>query len=146
LYKKIFENVYPFLKNNPFFGTNIKKLKGEYKEIYRFRIGDYRLFYKIDEKEYIVFVINIEVRKRYIQIGAETAHNRVACALGLKPLGLRNGYGLATLHSRAVAPAYFASLGFCFAKPHSGRQTVAYSRNVMRNTAKNFVMKIYKNY
>jgi mRNA interferase RelE/StbE len=63
LYKKIFEDVYPVLRNNPFFGANIKKLKGEYKEIYRFKIGDYRLFYKVNEKEFIIFVINIENRK-----------------------------------------------------------------------------------
>jgi mRNA interferase RelE/StbE len=63
LYKKIFEDVYPVLRNNPFFGVNIKKLKGEYKEVYRFRIGDYRLFYKVDEKEFIIFVVNIENRK-----------------------------------------------------------------------------------
>jgi mRNA interferase RelE/StbE len=63
LYKKIFEDVYPVLRNNPFFGANIKKLKGEYKEIYRFGIGDYRLFYKVNEKEFIIFVINIENRK-----------------------------------------------------------------------------------
>jgi mRNA interferase RelE/StbE len=63
LYKKIFEDVYPVLRNNPFFGANIKKLRGEYKEIYRFRIGDYRLFYKVDEKEFIVFVITVENRK-----------------------------------------------------------------------------------
>jgi mRNA interferase RelE/StbE len=49
---KIFEDIYPILRNNPFFGVNIKKLKGEYKDIYRFRIGDYRLFYKVNEKEY----------------------------------------------------------------------------------------------
>jgi mRNA interferase RelE/StbE len=63
LYKRISEDVYPVLRNNPFFGVNIKKLKGEYKEIYRFRIGDYRLFYKVDEKEFIVFIIDIENRK-----------------------------------------------------------------------------------
>jgi mRNA interferase RelE/StbE len=43
--------------------VNIKKLKGEYREIYRFRIGDYRLFYKIDETAFIIFIINIEDRK-----------------------------------------------------------------------------------
>ncbi|MDR1389940.1 MAG: type II toxin-antitoxin system mRNA interferase toxin, RelE/StbE family [Treponema sp.] len=63
LYKKIFGDVYPILKNNPFFGTNIKKLKGDYREMYRFRIGDYRLFYKVDENELIIFIINIEDRK-----------------------------------------------------------------------------------
>jgi mRNA interferase RelE/StbE len=60
LYNKILNDVYPILKNNPYFNANIKKLKGKYREIYRFRIGDYRLFYKVDELEKIVFVMNIE--------------------------------------------------------------------------------------
>ena len=63
LQKKIIDDIYPMLKNNPFFGTNIKKLKGEFKDVYRFRIGDYRLFYKIDGNEYIIFILNIENRK-----------------------------------------------------------------------------------
>jgi mRNA interferase RelE/StbE len=63
LYDKIMNDVYPILKNNPFFGVNIKKLKGEYKEIYRFRIGNFRLFYTIDEQELIVFIVNIENRQ-----------------------------------------------------------------------------------
>jgi len=63
LYKKISEYVYPILRENPYFGTNIKKLKGNFKDIYRYRIGDYRLFYKISEETVIVFIINIEARK-----------------------------------------------------------------------------------
>ena len=63
LYEKIINDVYPILRSNPFFGINIKKLKGKYKDIYRFRIGDYRLFYKIYELNVIVFIINIENRK-----------------------------------------------------------------------------------
>jgi len=63
LYNKILMDVYPILKNNPYYGANIKKLKGDYKEIYRFRIGDYRIFYRIDENESIIFIINIENRK-----------------------------------------------------------------------------------
>jgi len=63
LYGKIVNDVYPVLGNNPFFGINIKKLKGEYKEIYRFRLGDYRLFFRIDEQEKIIFIINIENRQ-----------------------------------------------------------------------------------
>jgi len=63
LRKKILEDIYPIIKNNPFFGTNIKKLKGEYKEVYRFRIGDYRLFYKIDEEKSMIFVLSIENRQ-----------------------------------------------------------------------------------
>ena len=63
LYKKIKEYVYPMLRKNPYFGSNIKKLKGNYKDLYRFRIGDYRLFYKISEDTVIVFIIDIETRK-----------------------------------------------------------------------------------
>ena len=45
LYHKITNIVYPLLRQNPYFGTNIKKLKGELAGYYRFRIGNYRLFY-----------------------------------------------------------------------------------------------------
>jgi len=63
LYKKITDYIYPILRDNPFFGPNIKKLKGNYKDIYRYRIGNYRLFYKISEDTVIVFIIDIEDRK-----------------------------------------------------------------------------------
>jgi mRNA interferase RelE/StbE len=63
LYQKIPNYVYPILRENPFFGTNIKKLKGEYKDVYRYRIGNYRLFYKISEETVIVFVLDLEARK-----------------------------------------------------------------------------------
>jgi len=67
LYRKITDYVYPILRTNPFFGPNIKKLKGEFKEIYRYRIGDYRLFYKISEETVIVFILDIESRKNAYQ-------------------------------------------------------------------------------
>lgn len=63
LYSKITDYVYPILRTNPFFGPNIKKLKGEFKELYRFRIGDFRLFYKVSEETVIVFIVDIESRK-----------------------------------------------------------------------------------
>ena len=63
LYQKISEDVYPLLRSNPFFGVNIKKLKGEYKDIYRVRIGNYRLFYKVEEQESMIFIIDIESRQ-----------------------------------------------------------------------------------
>jgi len=63
LYSKIKDFVYPILRKNPYFGNNIKRLKGEFKEIYRFRMGDYRLFYKIQDEKIIVFIIDIESRK-----------------------------------------------------------------------------------
>ena len=63
LYPKILDYVYPLLRSNPYFGPNIKKLKGEFREVYRYRIGDCRLFYKISEETVIVFIIYIEQRK-----------------------------------------------------------------------------------
>jgi mRNA interferase RelE/StbE len=60
LYKRITDYVYPVVRENPFFGSNIKKLKGEYKDVYRFRIGDYRLFYTISEELAIIFILDIE--------------------------------------------------------------------------------------
>ena len=63
IYKKITDYVYPILGENPYFGPNIKKLKGNYKDIYRYRIGDYRLFYTIFEEKIILFIIDIEKRQ-----------------------------------------------------------------------------------
>lgn len=63
LYKKIENYVYPFLRRNPYFGPNIKRLKGDLSEYYRYRIGDYRLFYKIDDTKVLIFIVDIEHRK-----------------------------------------------------------------------------------
>ena len=63
LYQKITDYVYPIIRENPYFGPNIKKLKGNYKEVYRYRIGDSRLFYKVSEKTVIIFILDIESRK-----------------------------------------------------------------------------------
>jgi len=76
LYKKISEYVYPILRENPYFGTNIKKLKGSFKDIYRYRIGDYRLFYKISEETVIIFIINIEARKDAYKWNENLPNNR----------------------------------------------------------------------
>ena len=53
LYTKIRNIVYPQLKLNPYFGTNIKKLKGDFEGYYRYRVGSYRLFYLIDNEKVI---------------------------------------------------------------------------------------------
>ena len=63
VYNKIKTYVYPQLRINPFFGKNIKKLKGEFKDIYRYRIGEYRLFYSVDGKKILIFIIDIMKRK-----------------------------------------------------------------------------------
>ncbi|GJM40245.1 MAG: hypothetical protein DHS20C20_05270 [Ardenticatenaceae bacterium] len=63
LYQKINDVVYPQLRSNPYFGANIKKLKGEFEGFYRYRIGNYRLFYLIDDKKVFVFVVDLKQRK-----------------------------------------------------------------------------------
>lgn len=63
LYSKIKTLVYPAIIDNPFYGQNIKKLKGKFDNIYRFRIGKYRMFYTISENKGLIFIIEIVRRK-----------------------------------------------------------------------------------
>jgi mRNA interferase RelE/StbE len=63
LYKNIKEIIYPQLKQNPFFGNNIKKLKGEFEGVYRYRFGNYRLFYSIEKEKVIVAILDIKHRQ-----------------------------------------------------------------------------------
>ena len=63
IYKKILDYVYPQLRENPFFGTNIKKLKGEFEGLYRYRVGKYRIFYKIENGKILVIILDIGDRK-----------------------------------------------------------------------------------
>jgi mRNA interferase RelE/StbE len=63
LYMKINSHIYPQLRVNPHCGPNIKNLKGEFQNIYRYRISDYRLFYTIDEKNKIIFILDFHHRK-----------------------------------------------------------------------------------
>lgn len=62
-YQRMRKVIYPQLKSNPFFGPNIKKLKGELEGLYRYRIGDYRLIYKVDKDKIIVFIITLKHRR-----------------------------------------------------------------------------------
>jgi len=64
LYQKITTIVYPQLRHNPFFGSNIKKLKGEFEGYYRYRLGSYRLFYYIDDGAVIVFIKDFKHRQK----------------------------------------------------------------------------------
>jgi len=61
--KKISSYVYPQLIENPYFGPNIKKLRDYSPETWRYRIGQFRLFYEIDDQNKIIFIIGIEQRK-----------------------------------------------------------------------------------
>lgn len=62
IYHKIYNYVYPQLRQNPFFGLNIKKLKGEFSGIYRYRVSDYRLFYTVEKDKVLVIMIDIAKR------------------------------------------------------------------------------------
>jgi mRNA interferase RelE/StbE len=63
IYNKIKNIVYPQLRKNPFFGTNIKKLKGEFDGVYRYRVGNYRLFYVVENDKVLVIVTSISHRQ-----------------------------------------------------------------------------------
>ena len=63
LYPRIRDVVYPLLRREPHFGPNIKRLQGEFSEFYRYRLGDYRLFYTIDEEETIVIIADFRSRQ-----------------------------------------------------------------------------------
>lgn len=62
-YNKIVDYVYPQLRKNPFYGPNIKRLKGDFSGVYRYRIGRYRLFYSVEIDRVILFIINISHRR-----------------------------------------------------------------------------------
>ncbi len=63
LYIKIRDIVYPQLRSNPFYGSNIKKLKSEFEGYYRYRIGNYRLFYLIDNEQVLVVIVDLKHRQ-----------------------------------------------------------------------------------
>jgi len=55
--QKLVKFVYPHQREHPHFGPNIKKLKGFDPETWRYRIGAWRFFYEIDDKENIVYML-----------------------------------------------------------------------------------------
>jgi mRNA interferase RelE/StbE len=61
---KLRNYVYPQLRVQPHLGNNIRKLKEYFPETWRYRIGEYRFFYQIDEEEKIIFMIAAEHRKQ----------------------------------------------------------------------------------
>ncbi len=61
--EKLATYVYPQLRRGPFFGPNIRKLRGYNPATWRYRIGPYRVFYSVDEDERIVFMLTVDDRK-----------------------------------------------------------------------------------
>jgi len=60
---KLNNYVYPQIKQNPYFGKNIKKLVGYKPDTWRYRISSYRFFYEVDDKSKIVFMISVDNRQ-----------------------------------------------------------------------------------
>ncbi len=61
--KKLHDYVYPQLRVQPYFGKNIKKLKGISQSTWRYRLGDVRLFYQIDGQGKIVIMAAAHLRR-----------------------------------------------------------------------------------
>jgi len=61
---KLREHVYPTLRQNPNLGPNIRRLKNWQPPTWRYRVGEWRFFYEVDEKEKIVFLIAADHRKQ----------------------------------------------------------------------------------
>ena len=51
------------LRREPHFGPNIKRLQGEFSDFYRYRLGDYRLFYTIHDEETVVVFADLRSRQ-----------------------------------------------------------------------------------
>ncbi len=60
---KLTNFVYPQIKEEPYYGNNIKKLVGYQPETWRYRIGKYRIFYLIDKAEKTVYMLSVDLRK-----------------------------------------------------------------------------------
>ena len=56
------DRCFEMLKINPRSHPNIKPLKGELAGYYRYRVGDYRVVYSIDDEQKQVFVLIIKHR------------------------------------------------------------------------------------
>jgi mRNA interferase RelE/StbE len=63
LEEKLLEYVYPQLKKEPHFGPNIKRLRDWHPPTWRYRIGDWRFFYIVDEETKVVSMVAVAHRK-----------------------------------------------------------------------------------
>lgn len=52
-----------YLENDPLHGNNIKRLKGEFRGYLRYRVGDWRVIYRVDDEAKQVKVVVIANRR-----------------------------------------------------------------------------------
>ena len=58
---------FEILEENPRHHPNIKFLKSQLKGFYRYRVGDYRVIYEINDQEITVIVVTIAHRSQVYQ-------------------------------------------------------------------------------
>ncbi len=58
--QNLIKNALRNIKKNPY---QAKKLKGEYKGLYSYRVGSYRIVYEIDKKKASITIRDVENRK-----------------------------------------------------------------------------------
>ena len=57
---KLRSQVYLQIRTQPFHGANIRKLRGFAAGAWRYRIGNYRIFYTVDQDDRVVSLLTIE--------------------------------------------------------------------------------------
>jgi mRNA interferase RelE/StbE len=62
LESKLRTHVYPQLRLDPHWGSNVKRLKAPLSNTWRFRIGAWRFFYQIDERHRVVYLLSASHR------------------------------------------------------------------------------------
>ncbi|RCJ18306.1 plasmid stabilization protein [Nostoc minutum NIES-26] len=55
------------LRENPYEHPNIKRLKGSFAGLFRYRVGDWRIVYQIDEAQLIITILLIAHRSDVYQ-------------------------------------------------------------------------------
>ncbi|MBF0457012.1 MAG: type II toxin-antitoxin system RelE/ParE family toxin [Nitrospirae bacterium] len=61
--RKRFYECFKSLEQNPLYGNNIKALTGKLKGLYRYRVGDWRVIYRLNVERRVVDIIAILSRR-----------------------------------------------------------------------------------
>lgn len=62
-FQRRLDRCFDILKQTPRFHPNIKPLKGAFRGMLRYRIGEYRVVYRIDDTNQVVWVEMIALRR-----------------------------------------------------------------------------------
>ncbi|MGH9353943.1 MAG: type II toxin-antitoxin system RelE family toxin [Terriglobia bacterium] len=61
---KLRDYVYPLLRENPYWGPAVKRLKNWEPPTWRYRAGEWRFFYEVHEESRTVFMTTADHRKQ----------------------------------------------------------------------------------